>query len=100
MDNQTYVDDFVLASGESKEIVVNSSIPLWVGFMSSAGMEEFEKYGESNPVKLSQPGSGSWVETLMGGSILLNPTDGQLRCVLENNAPEALEFVVYTKEDM
>ena len=100
MDNQTYVDDFSLASGESREIVVDSDVPIWIGFTSSAGVEEFQKYGSSNPVKLYQAGTGNYVATLMGGSYLFTPENGQIKCVIENKAPESLKFVIYTKEDM
>jgi len=99
MDNQNYLDDFELASGQSRDIIINSEIPLWVGFTSDATIEQYEEYGESNPVKLHQPGMHNYVKTLMGGSMLFSPVEGKIKCKIENNSPDNLKFVIYTKED-
>ncbi len=100
--DEKYVADFVLGSGQEKEITVDSSKTLEVGFRDDVvGFDQYKemqaKYGV-DVVKLLNVHSGNSLSSIVGGAFEVKPVDGKLRVTVKNLIDKELKVMVYTKE--
>jgi hypothetical protein len=97
-EDKHYATDFVLGAGQTKTVTITSNKRIWVGFKSNATCQQFQKYKEKNPIKLTQQKTGPSVSSVYGGATVFKPVDSKIVISVSNESQEDFKIVIYTKE--
>ena len=99
-EGETYVADFTLGPGETRDIEIVSESPLWVGFYSDASFEQAATFAKQhqNPIRLSwKVNPKNSVASTMGASTVFQSKDGKVSITAKNSADIPFRIVNFTK---
>jgi hypothetical protein len=102
---ETYVTDFFLPARQSKEITIDSTKPIIVGFKTDAIYapnsdelyKEFLNTYKANVIKLADK-NGTSVSTVWGGSTEFKPIDNKVVIEVSNLIDRDFKIVIYKND--
>lgn len=106
-DNETYVEDFLLSAGKSKEVTIYSTEPIQISFLTDAAYAEnssvlyrelSDEYGYE-VVKFSNISAGESISTIWGGGTLADPVENKIVIEVTNLIDKDFKVVIYTEEE-
>jgi hypothetical protein len=92
----SYVVDFELPAGQSRDVEIVSNAALMVGLSTSASDELTQRSAEKY-IRLTQKGTENAIATLIGASSRFYPVGGKLQFVVKNETDVTLKIVIYKK---
>ena len=103
-EDEVYVTDFLLQARQSKEISIDSTQPIIVGFETDThyAPNSYELYEElsakykSNVIKMDSD-SGNSMSTISGGSMMYKPVNGKIDIETSNLTDRDFKIVIYRK---
>jgi hypothetical protein len=98
LDDEKPIEEFLLESGQKKDIIINSNEDVWVGFKTDATSQQFDKYYKEYPLKLTQEETGAGVDSVMGGATIFKPRDNKIKTIITNESGDNFNILIYTKE--
>jgi len=95
-DNSETIEQLTLAAGQSKRFVIQTDVPIRIGFEADMSREMFEKYApDEYAIRIEQINDSDHLSSFSGGSTIFTPIDDQIEIEVTNICEDAVPLRVF-----
>ena len=97
-DNSETIEQLTLAAGESKRFVIQTEVPIRIGFEADMSQAMLEKYpvGE-HAIRIEQIGGTNYLASFSGASTIFTPIDDQIEIEVKNICEDSVPVRFFTE---
>lgn len=84
-DHSETIETLTLAAGESKRFVIQTDVPIRIGFEADISREMLEKYAlDEHAIRIEQVNDSNYLSSFAGASTIFTPVDDQIEIEVKN----------------